>query len=164
MIYEGELITPPVNRTTREADFAVVEDVDKMSPRAHIRHINKEVEALRGNKEMATEENLIEMMDNEEPGRAANSQSQDWLLEKLLQISNSGIEDSLRWSFGSPPTRKEDFNKDKQAYRLGTQLNDEMGKTFCSLSGWFESLEVEYYEPFDLADSKGKRKADCSLE
>ncbi|KAI8443146.1 hypothetical protein BY996DRAFT_6545123, partial [Phakopsora pachyrhizi] len=156
------------------ADFAVVEDVDKMSPRAHIRHINKEVEALRGNKEMATEENLIKMMDNEEPGRAANSQSQDWLLDKvdpqfvnlknLLQISNSGIEDSLRWSFGSPPTRKEDFNKDKQAYRLGTQLNDEMGKTFCSLSGWFESLEVGYYEPFDLGDSKGKRKADCSLE
>ncbi|CAH7687426.1 hypothetical protein PPACK8108_LOCUS22203 [Phakopsora pachyrhizi] len=226
----------------READSAVVEDVNNMSPRAHIRHINKEVEALRGNKAMATEDNLIEMMDNEEPGRAANFQSQDWLVDKvdpefvnltnvnyseeviglfsrpaipqmnpsqllqmpsisqllhphLLQISNSGIEDSLRWSFGSPPTRKEDFNQDKQvalrklfnqhlsvgkcvkklvnmasgkkygeAYKLGTQLNDEMGKTFCSLSGWFESLEVEEYEPFDWGDSKGKRKDDCSLE
>ncbi|CAH7687425.1 hypothetical protein PPACK8108_LOCUS22200 [Phakopsora pachyrhizi] len=240
----------------READSAVVEDVNNMSPRAHIRHvqqaqkaqetvqneINKEVEALRGNKAMATEDNLIEMMDNEEPGRAANFQSQDWLVDKvdpefvnltnvnyseeviglfsrpaipqmnpsqllqmpsisqllhphLLQISNSGIEDSLRWSFGSPPTRKEDFNQDKQvalrklfnqhlsvgecvkklvnmasgkkygeAYKLGTQLNDEMGKTFCSLSGWFESLEVEDYEPFDWGDSKGKRKDDCSLE
>ncbi|CAH7683065.1 hypothetical protein PPACK8108_LOCUS16336 [Phakopsora pachyrhizi] len=160
MIDEGELITPPVNRTTREADFAVVEDVDKIRLEKH----RKQSKALRGNKEMATEENLIKMMDNEEPGRAANSQSQDWLLDKVDPQFVNLKNDSLRWSFGSPPTRKEDFNKDKQAYRLGTQLNDEMGKTFCSLSGWFESLEVGYYEPFDLGDSKGKRKADCSLE
>ncbi|CAH7684745.1 hypothetical protein PPACK8108_LOCUS19167 [Phakopsora pachyrhizi] len=176
-----------------------------MSPKAHIRHlqqaqiaqkmvqieVRKEVEAFRANKAKATEENLNEMLDSNEARRSAHSQSQASLLEELLQISSSGIKDSLRWSFGSPPNTKEDFNQDKQvalrkllnqhqsvgecvkklmnmasgkkyceAYKLGTQLNDEMGRTFCCLSGWFESLEVEDYKPFDWEESKGKRKAD----
>ncbi|CAH7667493.1 hypothetical protein BY996DRAFT_6425824 [Phakopsora pachyrhizi] len=110
---------------------------------------------------------------------------------QLLQISSSGIEDSLHWSFGSPPNTKEDFNQDKpvalrkllnqhpsvgecvkklvnlasgkkygEAYKLGTQLNDEIRRTYYCLSGWFESLEVEDYEPFAWEDSKRKRKAD----
>ncbi|KAI8448534.1 hypothetical protein BY996DRAFT_6419633 [Phakopsora pachyrhizi] len=185
-----------------------------MSPRAHIRHlqqaqiaqktvqieVRKEVEAFRANKAMAIEENLNEMLDSNEAGRSAHSQSQAWLLDKvdpqfvnltnvnsceevicllsspaipqihpsqllqmpltsqsihpqLLQISSSGIENSLHWSFGSPPNSKEDFNQDKQV-ALRKLLNQH------HLSGWFESLEVEDYEPFDWEDSKGKRKAD----
>ncbi|CAH7687346.1 hypothetical protein PPACK8108_LOCUS22120 [Phakopsora pachyrhizi] len=126
---------------------------------------------------MATVKNLNEILDSNEAGRSAHSQSQAWLLEKvdpqfvnltkllqmpstsqsihpqLLQISSSGIEDSLRWSFGSPPNTKEDFNQDKQV-ALRKLLNQHR------LSGWFESLEVEDYEPFEWEDSKGKRKAD----
>ncbi|KAI8448533.1 hypothetical protein BY996DRAFT_6555928 [Phakopsora pachyrhizi] len=129
--------------------ISTLEDFNKMSPRAHIRHlqqaqiaqktvqieVRKEVEAFRANKAMAIEENLNEMLDSNEAGRSAHSQSQAWLLDK-------------------------EVIKPAPAYKLGTQLNDEMGRTFCSLSGWFESLEVEDYEPFDWEDSKGKRKAD----
>ncbi|CAH7666031.1 hypothetical protein PPACK8108_LOCUS345 [Phakopsora pachyrhizi] len=96
--------------------------------------------------------------------------------------------ESLQWSLGSPPTKNNYFDKDKQAalrrllnqhrsvgecvkklvkttpgknycdaFKLGTELNDEMKKTFGLLSGWFEHLEVDDYEPFNCEDSKGKR-------
>ncbi|KAI8459552.1 hypothetical protein BY996DRAFT_6601535 [Phakopsora pachyrhizi] len=107
---------------------------------------------------------------------------------QLLQNSSARTEESLQWSLGSPPTKNDYFDKDKQAalrrllnqhrsvgecvkklvkmapgknfgeaFKLGTELNDEMKKTFSLLSGWFEHLEVDDYEPFNWEDSKGKK-------
>ncbi|CAH7671876.1 hypothetical protein PPACK8108_LOCUS6712 [Phakopsora pachyrhizi] len=110
----------------REAGCDVVEDVDKMSPRAHIRHVQqaqivqktvqievrKEVEEFRANK-------LLQM--------PSTSQS---IYPQLPQISSSGIEDSLCWSFGNPPNTKEDFNQDKQV-ALRNLLNQHRSDGEC---------------------------------
>ncbi|KAI8455641.1 hypothetical protein BY996DRAFT_6543291 [Phakopsora pachyrhizi] len=98
----------------------------------------KEVEAFRANKAMETEENLNEMLDSNEAGGSAHSQSQAWLLDKVEpQFVNLTNVNSLGECV-------------KKLVNMAT---------FCSLRGWFESLELEDYEPFDWEEYKGKRKA-----
>ncbi|KAI8456883.1 hypothetical protein BY996DRAFT_8437974 [Phakopsora pachyrhizi] len=159
----------------READYDVEEDVNKILPRAHIRHVRqaqiaqktvkievrKEVEAFRANEAITTEENLNEMLDSNEARRSAHSQSQAWLLEEVdLQFVYSTNVNSREEVICLLSMNMTSGKKYSEAYKFGTQLNDEMGRTFCCLSGWFKSLEVEEYEPFAWEDSKRKRKAD----
>ncbi|CAH7689121.1 hypothetical protein PPACK8108_LOCUS24192 [Phakopsora pachyrhizi] len=142
--------------------------------------------------EILREENFLPSMprtSQNNPFRLLNEDINNQLIyPQLLQNSSARTEESLQWSLGSPPTKNNYFDKDKQAalrrllnqhrsvgecvkklvktapgknycdaFKLGTELNDEMKKTFGLLSGWFEHLEVDDYEPFNCEDSKGKR-------
>ncbi|CAH7673692.1 hypothetical protein PPACK8108_LOCUS8577 [Phakopsora pachyrhizi] len=135
---------------------------------------------------MATEENLNEMLDSNEAGCSAHSQSQAWLLDKVnpqfvnLTNVNSGeevicllstnqfiprfcklVDLELRTPYiGHLEDKQVALRKLlNQHWSVGECVKLVNMATFCSLRRWFESLEVEDYEPIDWEESKGKRKA-----